>query len=237
MILEIKNLRAGYFNKEVLHGVNLGVEEDEIVVVIGHNGSGKSTLLKAVFGLLPVMGGTITWQGKNITHQDTSANVREGIAYIPQGGGIFPDLSVLENLKLGANIIENKNKVQGFIDEIYTLFPILKKRSRQEAGTLSTGERQMLSIGMVLVRRPKLILLDEPSLGLAPVLVEKVLGNILGIHEEFGVPMVVVEQKVKEAIKIGTRVYVLRIGEIIHEEKEVKEVDYKEFRKLFSLNP
>lgn len=207
--------------------------EREVVDIIGHNGAGKTTLLKTILGLLPIMEGTIIYQGENITHQKSSINVEEGISYVPQGSGVFPDLKVIENLMLGGNLIQDKTDFQRAIDEVFDLFLRLKERKNQEAGTLSGGERQMLAIGIALIRKPKLMMLDEPSLGLAPILVQRVMKNILEINHRFGVTILLVEQNVKQALGVAKRIYVLKIGTITYEEKEVSKPDYEKLWKLF----
>jgi branched-chain amino acid transport system ATP-binding protein len=233
LILEVDQLRSGYFNKEVLHSINLSVGEREVVGIIGHNRAGKTTLLKTILGLLPIMEGTIIYQGKNITHQKSSINVEEGISYVPQGSGVSPDLKVIENLMLGGDLIQDKTDFQRAIDEVFDLFLRLKERKNQQSGTLSGGERQMLAIGIALIRKPKLMMLDEPSLGLAPILVQRVMKNILEINHRFGVTILLVEQNVKKALGVAKRIYVLKIGTITYEEKEVSKPDYGKLWKLF----
>lgn len=233
MILEVRNLSSGYHRKEVLHDVSLRIQEKEIVALIGHNGAGKTTLLKTVFGLLPARNGTIIWQGEDITLRGTSNRVREGICYVPQGGGVFPDLTVNENLLVAGNIVERQTVLQDAVREVHAIFPRLEERAAQNAGTLSGGERQMLAIGMALVRKPNLIMLDEPSLGLAPVLVQRVMETVLDINRKLGVTILLVEQNVKHALKIATRAYVLKVGRVIHEEEQVHALDHEKLWKLF----
>jgi len=186
MILEACDLVAGYGRKQVLHGVSLRVEAAEIVALIGHNGAGKTTLLKTLFGLLPALGGEVRYGGRSITGRRAALNVRAGLSFVPQGHGIFTDLTVRENLELGGYSVGAADPDR--LAAIYDLFPILKERQDQRAGTLSGGQQQMLALGLALVLRPKLLLLDEPSLGLAPVLVQRVLESVQEINRASGRP-------------------------------------------------
>ena len=216
MILEASHLVAGYGTKQVLHGVSLRVEAGEIVALIGHNGAGKTTLLKTLFGLLPALGGEVRYGGRPITGRRAALNVRDGLSFVPQGHGIFTDLTVGENLELGGYSVGAADPER--LAVIYDLFPILKERQDQSAGRLSGGQQQMLALGLALVLRPKLLLLDEPSLGLAPVLVQRVLESVLEINRRFGTAVLLVEQNVKQALRIAGRVYVMKVGQISLEE-------------------
>ncbi len=216
-VLEASELVAGYGTKQVLHGVSLRVEAGEIVALIGHNGAGKTTLLKTLFGLLPVRGGEVRYAGRPITGRRAALNVRDGLSFVPQGHGIFTDLTVGENLELGGYSVGAAEPER--LAAIYDLFPILKERRDQRAGTLSGGQQQMLALGLALVLRPKLLLLDEPSLGLAPVLVQRVLESVQEINRRFGTAALLVEQNVKQALRIAGRVYVMKIGQISLEDR------------------
>ncbi len=216
-VLEASDLVAGYGTKQVLHGVSLRVEAGEIVALIGHNGAGKTTLLKTLFGLLPVRGGEVRYAGRPITGRRAALNVRAGLSFVPQGHGIFTDLTVGENLELGGYSVGAADPER--LAAIYDLFPILKERREQRAGTLSGGQQQMLALGLALVLRPKLLLLDEPSLGLAPVLVQRVLESVQEINRRFGTAALLVEQNVKQALRIAGRVYVMKVGQISLEER------------------
>mgnify|MGYP001602892866 FL=1 len=189
-VLEASDLVAGYGRKQVLHGVSLRVEAAEIVALIGHNGAGKTTLLKTLFGLLPALGGEVRYGGRSITGRRAALNVRDGLSFVPQGHGIFTDLTVRENLELGGYSVGAADPDR--LAAIYDLFPILKERQDQRAGTLSGGQQQMLALGLALVLRPKLLLLDEPSLGLAPVLVQRVLESVQEINRRFGTAVLLV---------------------------------------------
>ena len=182
MILEAADLVAGYGTKQVLHGVSLRIGAGEIVALIGHNGAGKTTLLKTLFGLLPVRGGEVRYAGRPITGRRAALNVRDGLSFVPQGHGIFTDLTVGENLELGGYSVGAAEPER--LAAIYDLFPILKERRDQRAGTLSGGQQQMLALGLALVLRPKLLLLDEPSLGLAPQVVDTVFQVLRQIRED-----------------------------------------------------
>jgi branched-chain amino acid transport system ATP-binding protein len=216
-VLEASELVAGYGTKQVLHGVSLRVEAGEIVALIGHNGAGKTTLLKTLFGLLPVRGGEVRYAGRPITGRRAALNVRAGLSFVPQGHGIFTDLTVGENLELGGYSVGAADPER--LAAIDDLFPILKERRDQRAGTLSGGQQQMLALGLALVLRPKLLLLDEPSLGLAPVLVQRVLESVQEINRRFGTAALLVEQNVKQALRIAGRVYVMKVGQISLEER------------------
>lgn len=214
-MLEVKDLEVSYNNKrKVLNGVSFRVDESEIIAIIGPNGAGKTTMLKAIFGLLKVDNGIITYQGVEIQNRKPALNIREGISFVPQGRRIFPSLSVLENLELGGYIIQDKSRLKKRMDKTWELFPILGERKNQKAGFLSGGEQQILTLGMALMLEPKLLLLDEPSLGLSPRLVRKVLEKIREINYNTRTTILLVEQNAREALSIAQRAYVFKIGEI-----------------------
>ena len=215
MLLDVREVVAGYGKKTVLHGISLEVGEEEIVAMIGHNGAGKTTLLRTIFGVLHPREGEIRYLGARIDGRRSALNVREGIAFVPQGHGVFPDLSVLENLELGAHTVQ-KAEVADRLEAVFGLFPILRERHRQGAGTLSGGQQQMLALGMALVLRPQLLLLDEPSLGLAPFLVQRVLEAVVEINHRFKTAIFLVEQNVKQALQIARRVYVMKVGQVVY---------------------
>jgi ABC-type branched-subunit amino acid transport system ATPase component len=211
-LLNVDAVVSGYGKKQVLNGVTLDLASGEIVAVIGHNGAGKSTLLKAVFGLLPVWKGQVILDGVALHSPSPRELLRSGVAYVPQGNRVFTDLTVRENLEMGGVTLSNKTLLNEGIERAFTLFPSLQARLHQRAGTLSGGEKQMLALANALVLSPRLLLLDEPSLGLAPPLVTEALGRIQQISRDSGVAVLIVEQKVREALKIAQRVYVLRNG-------------------------
>jgi len=231
MILEASDLVAGYGKKQVLHGVSLRVDAGEIVALIGHNGAGKTTLLKTLFGLLPAHRGEVRYAGRPITGRRAALNVRDGLSFVPQGHGIFTDLTVRENLELGGYSLGAADP--GRLAAVNDLFPILKEREGQRAGTLSGGQQQMLALGLALVLRPRLLLLDEPSLGLAPVLVQRVLASVQEINRRFGTAVLLVEQTVKQALRIAGRVYVMKIGQISLEERAEALLERRDLWTLF----
>lgn len=215
MLLEMREVVAGYGKKTVLRRISLEMAEEEVVAIIGHNGAGKTTLLRVIFGLLRLQEGQIRYRGARIDGRRPALNVREGIAFVPQGHGVFPDLSVRENLELGAHAAGAAD-LGDRLEPVFSLFPILRERDRQQAGTLSGGQQQMLALGMALVMRPKLLLLDEPSLGLAPFLVQRVLDTVTEINRRFKTAVLLVEQNVRQALQIARRVYVMKVGQIVY---------------------
>ena len=212
-MLEIKELHTGYGKKQVLFGVSLEVPQGEIVALIGPNGAGKSTILKAVCGLIPAWKGEIRFDGKPTNGSTPAQNVARGITFAPQGNRVFDELTVMENLEIGGFQLPSK-ELRGRIDEVFTLFPVLKERSRQYAGRLSGGEQQMLALARALVPKPKLLMLDEPSLGLQPNLVGSVFETISQINRDTGVAILIVEQKVRQVLELCHRVYSIKLGKV-----------------------
>ena len=209
-LLTVSNIVAGYGETEILHGVSIAIEEGHIVTIIGPNGSGKSTLLKAIFGLVKPKKGQVLFQGKDITGHAPETVVRRGLCYVPQSSNIFPSLSINENLEMGAFI--RTDDFSHRLDEVYNLFPDLAGRRKDRAGTLSGGQRQMLALARALMLDPALLLLDEPSAGLAPNLVGSVFEKILGINRA-GVAILLVEQNAREALQLSSWGYVLASGQ------------------------
>jgi branched-chain amino acid transport system ATP-binding protein len=218
-LLEIRDLRVKYGNVEALHGVNLKVQKGEIVTILGANGAGKSTTLRAVSGLLKPSAGEILFEGRPAHGIPAHDRVKLGIAQSPEGRRIFGTLSVTENLELGAFTLGKADapRIAETLKWIYELFPILRDRRNQLAGTLSGGEQQMLAIGRALMANPRLLLLDEPSLGLAPLLVKSIFQVIRQINESGGVTVVLVEQNARAALKLAHRGYVIQVGNIVVE--------------------
>lgn len=209
-LLKISNLEVAYSNIMALRGVSIQVEEGEIVAVIGANGAGKTTLLKAISGVIPKKNGTIEFRGKNITHLAYHKIVENGLIHVPEGRQIFGEMTVLENLKIGA-FANNGKYIREDLDKIFTIFPVLSMRKSQKGGSLSGGEQQMLALARGLMARPKLILLDEPSMGIAPILVEQIYDLLLKINNE-GITIVLIEQDAMSALEISSRAYVLESG-------------------------
>jgi branched-chain amino acid transport system ATP-binding protein len=213
-LLRVDSLVTGYGKKQILNGVSLNVAPGEIVALIGHNGAGKSTLLKAVFGLLPIWKGEVAYDGKPLNSARPRDLLRQGVAYVPQGNRVFTDLSVRENLEIGGITLPDKRHLVKGIERALTMFPILRERLKQQAGTLSGGEKQMLALANALVLSPRLLLLDEPSLGLAPALVTEALSRIQQLSRDKGVSILIVEQKVREVLAISDRVCCLKLGQV-----------------------
>lgn len=213
-LLEVTELQSGYGKKQVLFGASLQVCKGDIVALIGPNGAGKSTMLKAICGLIPVWKGGVVYDGMTINGATAAQNVARGITFVPQGHRVFAELSVIENLEASGFRLE-KGEVARRLEEVLELFPALRKHLRQDAGTLSGGERQMLALASALIQRPKVLLLDEPSLGLSPALVSDAIGRIRQINSDAGVTVLVVEQNVRSILEISHRVYVVRQGAVV----------------------
>ena len=208
-ILSIHDLSVNYGGIEAVNGISFDVHEGEIVTLIGANGAGKSSTLRTIAGLVKPSGGTINFRGDNITGRDATTIVKKGITLVPEGRHIFPDLTVLENLKVGAYL--RSDDISGDIQWVYDLFPRLRERSWQAGGTLSGGEQQMLAVGRALMARPKLIMMDEPSLGLAPLVVRDIFEIIRQINHQ-GVSILLIEQNANMALKVADSAYVMETG-------------------------
>ena len=216
-MLRITNLKCYYGRIMAVKGVSLSVKQSQITALIGANGSGKSTLLEAVCGLRPGWEGDIVFEGASLKGYDPPAVVKKGISLVPEGRLIFPPLSVLDNLKLGAYTMYRKREhaaVRETLEKIMDLFPILKQRAKQPAGTLSGGEQQMLAIGRALMSHPRLLLLDEPSMGLAPLIVEKIFGILESLRKD-GITILLVEQNAQAALQIADHGYVFETGSVV----------------------
>jgi len=212
-MLSIKSLHSGYNGNEILHGIDFSVKPGEIVAIIGPNGSGKSTLLKSIFNLCEIHSGKIMFKDKDITKLPTHDLIEEGISFVPQGRQVFSDLSVQENLEMGAYTISDKEVVKRNLADVYKKFPFLKEKQNDFAFSLSGGQQQMLAIARALIQDPELILFDEPSLGLSPKAMKEVFDKILQINKE-GISVIIVEQNAKAAVQIANRTYVLEQGKI-----------------------
>ena len=212
-MLEIKNLHVYYGGIHALDGIDLEISDGKIISLIGANGAGKSTTLKSIMGLVEKSNGTITWNGTDITTMDTKEIVKLGIALCPEGRKVFPDLTVAENLSIGAYLRKDKKEIEKDREWVYELFPRMKEREWQIAGTLSGGEQQMLAVGRALMAKPKLLMLDEPSLGLAPLVIKDIFAIIRQIKEA-GVNVLLIEQNAKAALEISDYAYVMETGRI-----------------------
>lgn len=209
-LLEIRDLVAGYGDAEIVHGVSMEVEEEEIVCVVGPNGAGKSTLMKAVFGILEPWSGVVSFEDRDVTRTPPEQKTRLGMSYVPQTQNLFPSLTVEENLEMGAYVLEDDADVR--IQEVYRLFPVLEERGSQRSGSMSGGQQQMLAMGRALMAEPSLLMVDEPSAGLAPELVDEVFDKIEDVVES-GTSVLMVEQNARKALRRSDRGYVLEGGE------------------------
>jgi branched-chain amino acid transport system ATP-binding protein len=217
MLLEVQDLKVCYGKIEAIKGISLNVNKGEIVTLVGANGAGKTTLLKTISGILKPSAGVINFEGKDIQGIAPHDRVIEGLCQAPEGRGIFPGMTVLENLEMGKYARKDwKNELKEDLDRIYTLFPRLKERQSQAGGTLSGGEQQMLSIGRALMSRPRLLLLDEPSMGLAPMFIQQIFNIIREIQTQ-GVSILLVEQNAAQALSCANRAYILETGNIVKE--------------------
>ena len=212
MLLEVRGLEVGYGGIRAVKGIDLEVGEGELVSLIGANGAGKTTTLKAVTGLQPVAVGDIKFLGRSIKGQGAWNLAKQGLVMVPEGRGTFTRMTITENLQMGA-FIRNDNEVEADIDKVFTIFPRLKERRNQLAGTMSGGEQQMLAMGRALMARPKVLLLDEPSMGLSPIMVDKIFEVVNDIHQQ-GVTVLLVEQNASRALQLANRGYVMESGEI-----------------------
>jgi branched-chain amino acid transport system ATP-binding protein len=230
-VLKLENVHTYYGAIQALDGVSIDVNKGEIVTLIGSNGAGKTTLLMTVCGSPRARSGRISFEGQDITGDDTHAIMRRGIAISPEGRRVFPDLSVTENLQMGGFFLDKAGVAEG-IDHVYTLFPRLKERARQRAGTMSGGEQQMLAIGRALMTRPKLLLLDEPTLGLAPLIIAHIFEIIQAIRQQ-GVTVFLVEQNAHKALQIADRGYVLETGRVILADTGARLLSNDEVRRAY----
>lgn len=229
-VLEARNLTSGYGETDILHDVSMKLEEKQIVSIIGPNGAGKSTLLKTVFGILRPRQGVVRLGDEEITGLNPDRIVRKGMSYVPQVNNVFPSLTIQENLEMGAFVRTDDYRER--LQEIYDLFPILKDRRNQKVGSLSGGQRQMVAMGRALMLDPRVLLLDEPSASLAPLLVEMIFEKIVDINKT-GVAIIVVEQNARETLKISDRGYVLAMGRKVFEDTGKAILENKEVGKLY----
>ena len=218
-MLDIENLKVFYGMSPALKGVSVKVADGELVAVIGANGAGKTTLLRTISGINKARGGHIKFNGRELTGLSAHGIVSMGIVHVPEGRGTFPDMTTQENLEMGAFLINNKKLMKENLEKVYTVFPRLLERKNQRAGTMSGGEQQMLAVGRGLMANPKMLLLDEPSQGLAPLLVEHLAETIHKLHKEHSITILLVEQNARMALDIADRGYVLQTGEVVMQDK------------------
>ena len=231
MLLEVKDLHVSYGEIKAIRGINFNINQGEIVTIIGSNGAGKSTTLNSLAGLIKPASGTVLFNGEDVTKLESYELVQKGLSLSPEGRQIFPRMSVIENLELGGYFRTRAELEQGK-NNVFELFPILKERSWQSGGTLSGGEQQMLAIGRALMASPKILILDEPSLGLAPIIVKEIFKLIRKIRDE-GITVLLVEQNAKMALSISDRGYVLETGKIRLEGKSEELLNNEEVHKLY----
>lgn len=231
-MLLVTDIQTYYGNIEAIKGFSLEIKEKEIVTLIGSNGAGKTTALKTIAGLIKPKKGSITFRGREITRLDAPGIVRLGISLSPEGRQVFPRLTVLDNLEMGAYTRKDKREIQNSFARVYDLFPRLYERRHQQAGTLSGGEQQMLAIGRALMSKPKLLLLDEPSLGLAPMLVEKIFELIREINQQ-GTTILLIEQNARLALMIAHRGYVMETGKIVLHDAAENLLNSSEVKKAY----
>lgn len=233
MMLRAEGISASYGRVKVLKDINMSVESGEIVCLVGANGAGKSTLLKVISGIVPAVSGKFLFDGQDITNKKPDFIVKAGLSHVPEGRQIFADLTVRQNLILGSYVHNlPKQEMAKLFDSVFELFPILKTRLTQKAGTMSGGEQQMLAIGRGLMSQPKLLLLDEPSLGLAPLVVETILKVIQNLRST-GISILLVEQNVNAALRISDRAYVIETGAIVAEGKARELMENDEIKKSY----
>lgn len=233
MLLDIKDLIVHYKGVEAVKGVTLGIEEGSIVTLIGSNGAGKSTIMRTISGLKAPTSGEIWFREERIDGFPAQEVVKRRIAQAPEGRGLFPFLPVLANLKLGAYLRRDKRAINSDLEEVFLHFPILKERTKQRAGTLSGGEQQMLAIGRALMAKPRLLLLDEPSLGLSPIMVDQIGQIVENINKEAGVTIILVEQNAYMALSLAHRGYVLETGKIALEGEATYLMDNEHVKKAY----
>lgn len=233
-VLELRNVESGYHKKKILRRLNLTIHENQVTVIIGHNGAGKTTLLKTIYRLIPPSKGEIWYKGENITNAHTSMNQKFRISFVPQDRAVFPNLTVKENLDLSFYFSHRDEvKKEEVMEEVLNLFPALTDRLASRALTLSGGLKQMLAVGMAVVQRPSLLLSDEPSLGLAPVVVQNLMKVIKTFTQISSTSVILVEQNIKEALNISERVCVMKMGDIVYDGSVVDIQDTSTIIKMF----
>ncbi len=215
MLLELKEIEAGYGKKSVLFGLSMNVKEGQMMALVGPNGAGKTTTLRVIAGQIHPNRGSVLFRGKDISQMMPHLVAQNGVSLVPQGSRVFTSLTVYENLEMGGFQIKDSNEFRESLEGIYRLFPVLEERKSQWAGTLSGGEQQMLAIGRGLMSRPKLLLLDEPSTGLAPKVLHELMKTIVAVKEKMNTSILIVEQNVNEVLKVADEAYVMKLGRIV----------------------
>lgn len=232
-VLEVRDLQTGYPGRPVVFGASFRAEPGRVTALLGHNGAGKTTTLKAIAGLLPVHGGSVRIQGEDIGSLKASDRVKRGVVYLPQDRAVFADLSVAENLRLGASLTRDEEMVRQRRTAVLELFPDLEGRLDQLAGTMSGGQQRMVSMGIALMAGAKFLLLDEPSLGLAPFLIQDLLRTVADLARREGMAVVLVEQAIAQALEFADHVYVMRNGEIVADHTRQEALDRHDWWKVF----
>ncbi|HSG41953.1 MAG TPA: ABC transporter ATP-binding protein [Anaerolineales bacterium] len=232
-LLDVKDLYAGYQKLDILKGVNLHVKQGEIICVIGPNGAGKSTVFKALYGFIEIRKGQVMFDDQDITNYRPQEMLKSGISIVPQLRSVFPQMTVLENLEMGMYLENNSTRVKRRINEILDLFPRLAERKKQIAGTMSGGEQRMLEIGRALMYEPKLLLMDEPSAGLAPLITKMIFEKIEFLNQEIGLTVLMIEQNARQGLEISNRGYVLQLGENSYEGPSQDLLNDPEVRRAF----
>ena len=232
-LLEVKNVYAGYADYDILQGVSLKVHPGEIVCVIGPNGAGKSTVFKTIYGFLGIRQGDVVFDNQTITNKRPQEVLRAGMSNVPQLRSLFPQMTVLENLEMGMYIETDKKIITERIDYVLSLFPRLAERHKQLAGTMSGGEQRMLEIGRALMMQPKLMLMDEPSAGLAPLITRAIFDNIKRLNQEIGLTVLMIEQNARQGLEISHRGYVLELGQNSHQGTGKELLNNNEVRRAF----
>jgi ABC-type branched-subunit amino acid transport system ATPase component len=232
-LLQVRDVYAGYLDFDILRGVNLDVHPGEIVCVIGPNGAGKSTVFRAIYGLIGVRKGNVIFDGADITNSSPQDVLRGGIAIVPQLRSVFAQMTVMENLEMGLYLERDKQRIAERIDVVFGLFPRLKERARQRVGTMSGGEQRMLEIGRALLLEPKLIMMDEPSAGLAPSITKMIFGHITRLNAEIGLTILMIEQNARQGLEASHQGYVLELGQNSYQGSAQDLLDNPEVRRAF----
>lgn len=232
-LLKVEEIYAGYLDDDILKGVSLDVSNGEIVCVIGPNGAGKSTVFKAIYGFIDVRRGRVIFDGQEITHDRPQDLLHSGISIVPQLRSVFPQMTVYENLEMGMYLEKDRNRIKKRVQDIFELFPRLAERQKQKAGTMSGGEQRMLEIGRALMLEPRLLLMDEPSAGLAPLVTKMIFEQVFHLNRELGLTILMIEQNARQGLEFSHRGYVLELGQNSYEGTGQELIDNPEVRRSF----